>query len=114
MKFTAAAILAIGAAATKISQYGSEGDLPYPPPDCKKMSVDTEGVEPEDVFDAVDYDDSGYVDAQEGFNALFCMVEAGELTREEAEIVFEYLGGFAGDDKLLSRSEADAAFYAYA
>ena len=115
MKFTAAAILAICAAATKIKQYGGDGDLPFPAPACppKPSASEMEGATPEDVFNAVDQDGSGYVDAKEGFEALYCMVEWGEMSRDEAEAVFEYLGGFAGEDELLSKSEAHAAFAEY-
>ena len=115
MKFTAAAILAIGAAATKITQYGGEGDLPFPPPECppKPSKSEMYGATPEEVFDHIDADGSGLIDAHEGFNALYCMVEWEEMTREEAEGVFEYLGSFVGDDYMLSKSEAKAAFEAH-
>ena len=115
MKFTAAAILAIGAAATKITQYGGEGDLPFPAPDCppKPSKSEMYGATPEEVFDHIDADGSGLIDAHEGFNALYCMVEWGEMTREEAEGVFEYLGSFVGEDYMLSKSEAKAAMEAH-
>ena len=115
MKFTAAAILAIGAAATKITQYGGEGDLPFPPPECPPKPSESEmyGATPEEIFDHIDADGSGDIDAQEGFNALYCMVEWGEMSREEAEDVFEYLGGHAGEDGKLDKAEAKAAFEEY-
>ena len=115
MKFTAAAILAIGAAATKITQYGGEGDLPFPAPDCppKPSKSEMYGATPEEVFDHIDADGSGLIDAHEGFDALYCMVEWGEMTREEAEGVFEYLGSFVGEDRMLSKSEAKAAMEAH-
>ena len=115
MKFTAAAILAIGAAATKITQYGGEGDLPFPPPECppKPSKSEMYGATPEEIFDHIDADNSGLIDAHEGFNALYCMVEWEEMTREEAEGVFEYLGSFVGEDYMLSKSEMKAAMEAH-
>ena len=115
MKFTAAAILAIGAAATKITQYGGEGDLPYPAPDCgpKPAKGDMNGASVEEVFDKIDADGSGLIDEQEGFNALYCMVEWEEIDEEEAFAIFEYLGDFVGEDYMLSKSEAKAALEAH-
>merc|ERR1711920_84655 len=100
MKFTAAAILAIGAAATKITQYGGEGDLPFPPPECppKPSKSEMYGATPEEVFDHIDADGSGLIDAHEGFNALYCMVEWGEMTREEAEGVFDMIDADGSGD----------------
>lgn len=106
MKFAAAALLAIAASAVQIKQ--EDGDLPFPAPDCPPKP-DMEGVSDAEIFAAVDADGSGEVDAQEGFNALYCMVEWGEMSRDEAEWLWHYLGEAAGEDELLSMEEAQAA-----
>ena len=106
MKFAVAALLAIAATAVQIKQ--EDGDLPFPAPKCPPKP-DMEGATDAEIFAAVDADESGEVDAQEGFNALYCMVEWGEMSRDEAEWLWHYLGEAAGEDELLSMEEAQAA-----
>jgi len=64
---------------------------------------------PEDIFDEIDRDDSGDIDGQEGFNALYCMVEWGLMEEDDARFLFHYLGGAAGADGKLNKEEARAA-----
>jgi hypothetical protein len=112
MKFFSAALLAIGAAALHLKQEGGQGpppmdgdgsghdhsggdrEMPFPPPeDC--------GDKPEgefsdqEIFDHIDANGSGDVDAQEGFNALYCAVMWGELEEEEAFFIYDFLTAHA-------------------
>ena len=120
MKFFTAALLAIGAAAIKLKDDGSQGppqgdsEFPFPPPDCSEKPND-DGWGPEDYFDHADTSGNGALDAQEGFNALYCAVVWGEMDREDAEWLYEFLGSHAdlnqeGDPEELDKSEAKAAF----
>merc|ERR1712024_62022 len=52
----------------------SRGDLPFPPPECGPKPVGAGDMSPKQVFDDIDKNKSGSVDAQEGFNALYCAV----------------------------------------
>ena len=115
MKFYAAALLAIGAAALSLKEQGpaDEGDLPYPAPTCPEPPA--EDVSDEEIWMMIDKDGSMSIDAQEGFNALYCMVEWGELTVDEAMFLFDYLGKHAdldeeGTPEELDPSEAMIAF----
>ena len=109
MKFAAAALLAIAATAVQIKQ--EDGDLPYAAPECPPKP-DFENMSDAEIFAKIDADGSETVDAQEGFNALYCMVEYGEMTREEAEWLWHYLGSHAGEDEELSLEEAQTAMAA--
>ena len=46
----------------------------------------------------IDTDGSEQLDMYEGYQALYCLVDAGVCTEEEAEMTFEFIGGYAGDD----------------
>merc|ERR1711981_1393726 len=121
MKFFTAALLAIGAAAIKLKEGGTQGipgegesEFPFPPPDCPGKP-DTEGWTPMDYFDAADQNSSGGIDAQEGFNALYCTVIWGEMKREDAEWLYGFLIDHAqmdpeGNPAELDKSEAKIAF----
>lgn len=50
---------------------------------------------PESGFAMVDQDGSGDVDAEEGFEALYCMVEWGMMSEEEAWFLYDFLGAHA-------------------
>merc|ERR1711981_778170 len=129
MKFFTAALLAIGAAAIKLKEGGTQGppeggegghggegesEFPFPPPDCPEKP-DTEGWKPIDYFNAADTNQSGGVDAQEGFNALYCAVVWEEMSREDAEWLYHFLTDHAqmdpeGNPEELDKSEAKIAF----
>ena len=118
MKFFTAALLAIGAAAIKLKDDGTQGppeageggEFPFPPPDCTDKP-DDEGWGPEDYFNHADANGSGGIDAHEGFNSLYCAVVWGEMKQEEAEWLYEFLSDHAdlnedGDPDELDKSEA--------
>ena len=71
-------------------------DLPFPPPDCGDMPTEkpTEG----EAFSHVDKNDNGKLSANEGFDAIYCLVEWGHMTEDEGFAAFEFISGFAGDD----------------
>jgi Ca2+-binding EF-hand superfamily protein len=110
MKFAAAALLAIAATAVQIKKQ-EDGDLPFPEPVCPEKPTESEIYDAslEDAFAAIDADGSGEVDAQEGFNALWCMAKWEVIDQEEAKWLGYYLGAAAGEDELLSMEEAQAA-----
>jgi acyl carrier protein len=132
MKFLSAALLAIGAAALSLKEAdgqgppakggdgsggdGSGGDrsggdgeseLPFPAPDCPEKPKDAHHMSPEDVFKAIDTNDSGFVDKQEGFNALYCAVEWDEIDRETAEFVYDWMFSHADINEDGSPEELD-------
>jgi len=47
----------------------------------------------------MDTSGNGAIDAQEGFNALYCATEAEIFTRKEAEFLFNFFGAHANDDE---------------
>lgn len=63
----------------------------------------------EGVFDEIDADGSGDIDAEEGKAALGCAVEWGLISQDEADEAFAFLAKAAGDDKKLSKTEAEDA-----
>ena len=83
MKFFAAALLAVAASAVMVQK---DADAPFPDPTCPakptKKEQDAAKANPESVFDKIDVDGSGKIDAQEGYNALFCAVQWGFLTKD--------------------------------
>ena len=129
MKFVAAAILAIGAAALHIKEDGTEapahyggyggyyGDFPFEEPECGDgpTEEEMEAATDEEIWAHIDQNDNGSIDAQEGFNALYCMVEWGYMEEDEAIFMFEFLGEHANLDENgvpdeLDPSEAQQAF----
>ena len=86
------------------------------PPQCPEKPSEDEieaGKEdPEKVFDTIDRDGSGEIDAKEGFDALYCAVEWEMISEEDARAAFKYLGKAAGKDGKLSKGEAEAAMEA--
>jgi hypothetical protein len=71
--------------------------------------AEMDAATPEGVFDKIDSDKSGDIDAEEGKFALGCAVEWGLISQDEAEAAFEFLAKAAGDDEKLSKTEAKAA-----
>ena len=115
MKFYAAALLALSAAAVKVADLDAEIDaMMKTPPTCgdepSKADQDKGKDNPEAVFDMIDADGSGGISAQEGFDALYCAASWGWISEDEARMAFKYLAGFAGDDGELQKDEAKAAF----
>lgn len=47
--------------------------------------------------------------AEEGFQALYCLVEWGDLKEEEAWFMYDHIGSFAGDDGEVSLDELKQA-----
>lgn len=86
------------------------------PPQCPERPSEDEieaGKEdPEAVFDTIDRDGSGAIDAKEGFDALYCAVEWEMISEDEARGAFKYLAKAAGKDGKLSKDEAEAAMEA--
>jgi hypothetical protein len=134
MKFFAATILAIGAAAVHIKEDGTAtdgsapayggygggyyggyyygdyyGGLPFEEPECGPAPTEEEmaAATDEDIWAHIDQNDNGSIDAQEGFNALYCMVEWGEMEEEEAIFMFEFLGEHANLDEEGTPDELD-------
>ena len=67
MKFTAAALLAIGAFAIQLKDDGSQGpppdsEFPFPEPECGEAPEGVEDKSPMEHFDMADVDESGDVD----------------------------------------------------
>ena len=114
MKFFAAALLAVAASAVKIQDAFVK---PFPDPTCPakptKAEQDAAKANPELVFNKVDADGSGKISPQEGYNALYCAVDWGFITKDQAITAGKYLLKVAGDDKLLSKDEAKKALEAY-
>ena len=112
MKFFAAALLAVAASAIMVQKDAK----PFPDPKCPakptKAEQEAAKANPESVFDKIDANNDGSIDAQEGYNALFCSVEWGFLTKDQAIAAGEYLSKAAGADKLLSKDEAKKAMEA--
>merc|ERR1712051_17636 len=130
MKVFSAALLAIGAAALRLQdggdgkgpktdgdeqggkQGGEEGKLPFPVPE---YPAKPEGeMSPEAVFAMIDVNGSNGVDAQEGFNALYCAYEWGEMEKDEAMFMFDWMMAHAdlneeGDPKEIDFDEAMTA-----
>jgi hypothetical protein len=71
-------------------------------------------MSPEDIFAKVDHDSSGAVSAEEGFNALYCMVEWDEMKEDEARFLYQYLGDHANHnpDGTPDELDFDEAMYA--
>jgi hypothetical protein len=61
----------------------------------------------EDIWAKIDKNDNGTIDAQEGFNALYCMVKWGHMAEEEAIFMFEFLGEHANLDEEGTPDELD-------
>ena len=102
MKFIAASLLALAAAAINLQD--------GPPPKCtipKPSEEDAASATPADVFKAIDTDGSGDITESEGVAAMACAVEWGVLSIDEAIAVMEYLGSYTGDDDKLSVAEAE-------
>ena len=114
MKFFAAALLAVAASAVMVQK---DADAPFPDPTCPakptKKEQDAAKANPESVFDKIDVDGSGKISPQEGYNALYCAVDWGFITKDQAITAGKYLLKVAGDDKLLSKDEAKKALEAY-
>ena len=129
MKVFSAALLAIGAAALRLQdggdgkgpktdggeggQGGEKGDdLPFDAPECPPKP---EGeLSADQVFKLIDKNNSGGVDAQEGFNALYCAVEYGEMEEEDAIFMYDWMMNHAdhnedGDPTELDFGEAMTA-----
>jgi len=79
---------------------------------AEPSEAEVKAAGPEGVFDKIDADGSGDIDAAEGEAALKCMVEWKWMTEDEAKAAFEYLASHAGDDGKLSKDEAKAAIEA--
>ena len=118
MKFIAASLLAIAASAIHLKEgtadapkeYGSYGDLPFPAPDCpeRPSESDMEGATDEEIFSHIDQSGNGAIDAKEGFEALYCMVEWGYMEEDEAIFMYEFLGDHADLDENGVPGELDA------
>ena len=95
---------------------GGYDELPFEAPQCpeRPSEEDMENATLEDVFTHVDTNENGAIDAQEGFNALYCMVEWGYMEEDEAKFMYEFLGDHANKDENgvpdeLDMTEAQAA-----
>ena len=120
MKFFTAALLAIGAAAIKLKDDGTQGppqggdgesEFPFPPPDCGEPPA---GIDQRpsaaDAFALIDQDGSQSLDAEEGYEAFYCLVDWGAMTEDEAFAAFDFIGGYAGDDDEVDKTELEKAF----
>jgi hypothetical protein len=58
---------------------------------------------------AADTNASGSLDAEEGFNALFCAAEWGAMSHEEAMWLYEFLGDHANNDENGTADELDVS-----
>ena len=78
--------------------------------DCSTVPDEVpEGLKIEDIFEAVDADNSGQIDEAEGRAAMACAAEKGWITPEEETEIFDYFAGHAGEDDL-DIEEAKKAF----
>ena len=101
MKFYAAALLALGAAAMKLAhETDADGNraLPHEAPDCgeppSQEDAEAAFASPEAFAAVVDTANAegvadGMISEREAFNALYCLVEWGALEEEEAWEAFD-------------------------
>merc|ERR1712156_492362 len=101
MKFLTASLLAVAAAAVKI----------VPGPKCTPKPAD--GTDAADIFDMIDQDASGDINAAEAMDALACMVEYGMIGPEDVEGAIGDFVEAAGSDLKLDKKEAKAALSSY-
>ena len=121
MKVFAAALLAIAAQSISLRDGPTDAEIeaeiakqmkrpmPQCPPPPSDEQIAAAVADPESVFDAVDQDGSGKVDADEAADALKCAVKAGLLSEDEAKEAFKGLAKAAGKDGKLSKDEAAKA-----
>merc|ERR1712156_391362 len=89
MKFFTASLLAVAAAAVNV----------VPGPKCPPKPAD--GTDPADIFDMIDQDASGEIDASEAMDALACMVEYKMIDPEDVEgAIGEFVEAAGSDLKL--------------
>ena len=78
--------------------------------DCSSVPDELpQGLNIEDIFEAVDANNSGQIDEAEGRAAMACAAEKGWITAEEETEIFDYFAGHAGEDDL-DIEEAKKAF----
>ena len=88
-------------------------ELPFPPPkDCGEPPAGIEDPSIDDAFNFIDTDKSGKLSAEEGFEAFYCLVAWEALTQDEAFAAFDFIGGYAGEDEEVDKSELEEAFQA--
>ena len=85
--------------------------FPSPAPDCPPKP-DLENVSHEEAWKMIDQNGSNTIDAKEGFEAFFCLVEWGALKEDEAWAIYDFLGEHVGDDGELDQNEMGAAINA--
>merc|ERR1712109_314557 len=68
-------------------------ELPFPPPDCGEPPA---GIDQRpsaaDAFALIDQDGSQSLDAEEGYEAFYCLVDWGAMTEDEAFAAFDFIG----------------------
>jgi Ca2+-binding EF-hand superfamily protein len=79
------------------------------------MPVKEDGSMPtlDEAFDMIDADGSGALDAEEGFDALYCMVHWGLISEEEAFAVYDHAESHAGEDGEVDMGEMGDAMEEY-
>ena len=105
MKFFAATLLAVAAAAVKIQQ----DDAELPPPAPKQCPDEPTDATAEELFDLVDQDGSGDIDEAEGLAALFCAHEYGWIQEEDFDAAITAFEDAAGTDGKVDGGEAKKA-----
>ena len=87
--------------------------LPFPPPDCGEPPA---GIDQRpsaaDAFALIDQDGSQSLDAEEGYEAFYCLVDWGAMTEDEAFAAFDFIGSFAGENDQIEIGELEEAFKA--
>ena len=114
MKFTAAALLAIGAVAVQLKQdttdvVATSGDPNQEfAPDCGAVPEFPENVTDRQIFEMIAGEDM-HIDAAEAKHALYCAAQWDLITMEEAMWAYEDGLIAAGNDGKLSLEDAGLA-----
>ena len=74
--------------------------MPFPAPDCPEGPTESEfkNASGEEIFSHVDQSGNGAIDAKEGFEALYCLVEWGLMEEDDAIFMYQFLGEHANLD----------------
>merc|ERR1712051_422377 len=82
-------------------------EFPFPAPKCPEKPEEEPTLE--EAFDMIDADGSGALDAEEGFEALYCMVGWELISGEQAFAIYDHAASHAGDDGEVDLGEMGAA-----
>jgi Ca2+-binding EF-hand superfamily protein len=79
-------------------------------PECGERPPELDDIEcAHDAFAMIDTDGSGKLSAEEGFEALYCLVVWEEISEEEAFAIYDHVGSHAGEDEEVDIDEFEVA-----